>query len=397
MLAPLTSADALALLLPSARVLVASALADGGVQLAARLPWNDVHWPTLLSLASFERAEAQLFRLLQRAPQGAVPDDALQAMQRACRVAVFRAAELADAAAAAVDALEARGVDALWLKGAALAMQHPAGFSVRGMGDLDLLVDPAQLQAARAALRGAGWSDGAAPETYASHHHDAPMHWRGGLRLELHSALFPPGHPFAPEPASVWLGRARRVNWGVRTVRVLPENWHVVHASIHWAWSHEGEIGSWQYLHDIQRLSSAWRPGGADWEAVLRHALLLGASRPVGWALWTAARLTAIPIDDATLERLRAGPERGRGLTEREWIVRAFYSPASSPSVSWSRFWWRRAMAGLGSAQGAWPWALGHGAVELLPAEEPAGPPSGPLARWKLARWRRHLLRVLGR
>ncbi len=395
MLAPLTSADAVALLSPSARVLAASAVADGGASVAARLPWHDVHWPTLLSLASFERAEAQLFRLLRNAPQGAVPDDALQAMQRAYRVAIFRAAELADAAAAAVDALEVRGINALWLKGAALAMQHADGFSVRGMGDLDLLVDPAQHAAARAALRGAGWSDGAIPETYLSHHHDAPMHWRGGLRLELHSALFPPGHPFAAEQAAVWLGRAHPVSWGARTVHVLPASWHVVHASIHWAWSHEGEVGSWQYLHDIHLLSSDWQPRGEEWEAVAQHALHLGASRPVGWALWAAARLTALRIDGATLDRLRGRPERGRGLTEREWIVRAFFSPASSPSVLWSRFWWRRAMAGLGSAEGAWPWALGHGR-EALAAEEPAGPPSGPLVRQKAARWRRHLARVLG-
>ncbi len=396
MLAPLTSSDARALLSPSARVLVACALDDGGLSLVEQLPWPDLHWPTLMSLASFERAELQLYPVLRSAPPGAVPDAVLDTAQRVSRIASFRAAELADAAAAAVDALDANGITVLWLKGAALAMQHPAGFSVRGMGDLDLLVDPAQLEAARLALRAAGWADGEAPDAYLSHHHDAPMVRRGGLRLELHSSLFIPGHPFAPESASVWLSRAKRIDWGARAVHVLPATWHVVHASIHWAWSHEGEVGSWQYLHDMQLLTSSWEPGGPEWQAVQRHAELLGAARPVGWALWTAARLAGVPIDDATLDRLRPRPELGRGLTEREWVLRAFMSPASSPSVSWSRFWWRRAMAGLGRSGGAWPWALGHGAVEPSPAEERSGSPSRPLTREKLARWRRHLARVFG-
>jgi hypothetical protein len=63
------------------------------------------------------------------------------------RVARFRAAALSDAVAEAVDVLEASAVPVLWLKGAALAMQRTEGFSVRGMGDADLLVAPAELVA----------------------------------------------------------------------------------------------------------------------------------------------------------------------------------------------------------------------------------------------------------
>ncbi len=395
MFAPLTSSDAIALLSPSAQVLTASARIDGGTGIAALLPWHEVHWPTLVALASFERAEVQLDRLLRAAPPGAVPDDVLQAMQAVHRVARFRAAELADAAGAAVDTLHAHGIDALWLKGAAMAMQHSAGFSLRGMGDLDVLVEPAQLAPARVALRQAGWSDGAEPASYASHHHDAPMLRPGGLRLELHTALFPPGHPFTQEPARAWLDRARQVHWQGRVARVLPAAWHLIHASTHWAWSHAGEIGSWQYLHDVPLLSSEWTLGGPEWNDVHKSSERLGASRPVGWALWTAARLSSATIDEPLLERLRGRPEFGRPLTEREWVLRAFSSPASSPSVAWSRFWWRRAMAGLGNESGAWPWALGRGTIEAGPSGGYRDLRPDRLSRAKLARWRRHLIRVL--
>lgn len=190
MLARLTTQSARALLSPSARVLVAAADPDGGVSRVRDLPWSDVHWPTLLALTSFERAAAQVFRLLRAAPVGAVPDDVTKAMQGIFRVAVFRSDELSAAAVAACDALRAAGVDALWLKGAALAMQSAEEFAVRSMGDLDVLVAPDQHAEARRALMAAGWADGVPDQSYEAHHHDAPLFWRAGIRLELHDGLF---------------------------------------------------------------------------------------------------------------------------------------------------------------------------------------------------------------
>ncbi|MDZ7632666.1 MAG: nucleotidyltransferase family protein [Gemmatimonadaceae bacterium] len=110
-------------------------------------------------------------------------------------------------------------------------------FALRSMGDLDLLVPGAQHAAARTALRAVGWTDGAAPESYANHHHEAPMLRPGGIRLELHSGLFPPGHPFAADSAEAGRSRSGEREWGGRRVQVLPAPWHLVHASVHWAWS----------------------------------------------------------------------------------------------------------------------------------------------------------------
>jgi Uncharacterised nucleotidyltransferase len=391
MLGPLTPAAAVALLSPSARLLAAAAAPDAGASQVGVLPWHDVHWPTLLSLTSFERAEAQVFRLLRSAPDGAVPDAVQQSMQGIYRVAAFRSAELGDAAAVAADALQAAGVTPLWLKGAALAMQSPEEFGVRSMGDLDLLVDPAELPVAREALEAAGWRRGIG-ESYASHHHDVPMIWRGGIRLELHTGLFPPGHPFAPDGVGDWVGRSVPVSWGSRTVRVLPPAWHLLHATVHWAWNHEGEVGSWQYLHDAHRLSPVIAAGAGGWSALLTMADQLGARRPVGWGLWAAHRLAAVPVDPSVVEAMRGGDRWLGGLTEREWILRAFHSPAASPSVRWSRFWWRRAMHGLGDDRAAWPWALGRSGHVV----ETPGSVTGLLEGRRLARWRRHLGRVLG-
>jgi Uncharacterised nucleotidyltransferase len=362
MFAPLSPSTAQALLSPSARMLAAAAAPDGGVSRAELLPWSDVQWSTLLSLAAFERAESSVYRLLCAAPSGGVPEDVQRAALGLQRVSAFRAAALGEAAGAAHDALTTADVSVLWLKGAALAMQSPEEFAVRGMGDLDVLIPPAQHEQARAALRKAGWTEPPDAAGYAAHHHAAPLTWRGGPKLEMHHGLFPPGHPFQTASADDWLARSVLVSWGERVVRVLPRPWHVVHASVHWAWSHEGEIGSWQYLHDMHRLASFVAGDARFWPAVVEAASVMGARVPVGWGLWSAAVLAQAQVPETVWHGLRGAPFM-HAMAERQWVLRAFQSPAASPSVGWSRFWWRRAMRGLGAQGGRWPWALGRGAT----------------------------------
>ena len=394
MLEPLTPSRAHALLSPSARVLVAAADADDGVARAAALPWCDVHWPTLISLTSFERAEAQVYRLLRAAPVDQIPDDVLHAMQGICRVSAFRAGELSSAAGVAADAFRLAGLTVLWLKGAALAMQSAEAFAIRSMGDLDVLVPPGQLAAARAALRSVGWRDGVADGSYEGHHHDSPMFWHAGIRLELHTGLFPPGNPFPDESADVWLGRSRSHQWGDREVRVLPRPWHVVHASVHWAWNHEGAVGSWQYLHDLRCLTDGWDSGSPMWSEVASHAETIRATAPVGWALWTGVQLGPSGNIDETVMSLLRGPRRSlTGIAEREWVLRAFQSPTASPSVKWSRYWWQHAMHGLGNARQEWPWTAGRALPSVTPDAVAGRTQTSPAAA--LTKWRRHLARVL--
>lgn len=60
---------------------------------------------------------------------------------------------------ASAQALAARGIRCVPLKGAALQRRFYTDLSVRPMGDIDLLVPAAQIEAARRCLREAGWTD----------------------------------------------------------------------------------------------------------------------------------------------------------------------------------------------------------------------------------------------
>lgn len=385
MLSPLDRIGAWRLLAPSARLVVAAAAPDVA---HPTLRWDAADPATLVALAGHERCETALLALATAHPAGTVPPALLDALRARAAVAAYRAAALADAAAAAHDALHAAGIPALWLKGAALAFAAgDDGFTGRPMGDLDLLVDPATLPTAAAALEAAGFVAGD-EAAYAAHHHRAPRRFRGdpAARLELHDALWPPHHPLAPLAPATLLVDAAHVTWRGRRAAVLPPALHLAHAATHWAWAHEGAVGSWQWLADARRLAPAVTP-----DALLAAADRLGARAPMGWALHVADLLVGLPAPlaaAATTLRPRLGPLLA-GLAERQWIVRAFAAGPATPGVRWDRWWWRRSLVGLGDAAHAWPWRLGAGQVAPAPL-------TASLARATRPRWGPYLRRLRG-
>lgn len=385
MLASLDRAAAWRLLAPSARLVVASVREGAGI---GAPQWQAAAPATLLALAGHERCEGALLALAERAPAGAVDPTVLEGLRQRARVAAFRAAGLAEGADAALDAMERAGVPAVWLKGAGLALAHgDDGFAVRPMGDIDLLVAADRLADAAHALERAGWTPTGDAKAYAvAHHHLAPFRWRGDplVRLELHHDLWTPGHPFPTVEADAWAAAARVVTWRGHRALVPSPAWGMAHAAAHWAWSHEGAVGTWQWLRDVAAL------GPMVSLAELDHAVrVLGVARPTGWALRVASLLGVLPpaLEPATGWR-GALPPGLAGVAERQWVLRAFAVGAPTPGVAWDRWWWRRSMGGLGDATGAWPWALGVG---------PGGGPgrlTGTQAVVHAGRWRGYLGRL---
>ncbi|MCU0626455.1 MAG: nucleotidyltransferase family protein [Gemmatimonadaceae bacterium] len=382
LLAPLDRAAAWRLLAPSARLVVAS-VHEGAA--AGALPWGQVQPATLLTLVQQERCEGAMLALATQAPPGAVPPTLVEALRAQARVASFRAAGLAEGAQAAVDALATAGIESVWLKGAGLAMAAgDTHFVDRPMGDVDVLVAPDAIPAAQAALRGAGWVPGPDEGAYADagHHHGAAFTWRGdpAVRLELHRAVWPPPSPFRSPPVADWVGAGRAVRWRDRTVVVPSPAWALAHAATHWAWSHEGATGSWQWLRDARRLAATTTP-----DALSAAADRFGARRPIGWALHVARLLGALAPDSAVAAAASwrgAAGGVGGALAERQWVVRAFAAGPPTPGVSWDRYWYRRSLPGLGAPPAAWPWAAGFGQVPALAWTARGGGVGARVARW---------------
>ena len=149
------------------------------------------------------------------------------------------------ASAGILEALGTLGVSPVLLKGAALVASSIVPAGARPMSDIDVLVEPGLLDAARALLFHSDFEPIlATPESARAHLHSEGFRRADGLAFDLHSAAFASHRgPGADEPL---FRRARAGAFAGAAVRIpAPEDhlllvcWHGLHWSdapaIHWA------------------------------------------------------------------------------------------------------------------------------------------------------------------
>ena len=129
---------------------------------------------------------------------GMLPQDELarglaQRLAASRWAAASRAAKLREQLTTVLGILNARQIAPVLLKGAARLWRQDADCRLHDSSDLDLLVAPDEIEAAREALCGAGYRESDAdpgPEFYGHHHHARPLYPPGaGVAVELHRGL----------------------------------------------------------------------------------------------------------------------------------------------------------------------------------------------------------------
>ena len=230
---------------------------------------------------------------------------------------------MAQALHRATDTLAAAGVRVLSFKGLALAAQAHGDFAARGSGDLDLLVAPSDVVAARAALAAAGWTpDPAYPApgpTWAWRHtlrnyYEIALHG-SGVSIDLHWHLGP-ARSGVPSFDELW-GRRASVDLGGRGIATLsgPDAWR--HSAMHAA---KDEWASLRSLVDVRLLGDAVDPG-------------------------EDATLGAAPRATVGVVRAQLGGEHGPPAPARV-VARAEALQASAADVSTGRFPGHRTLTG---------------------------------------------------
>jgi hypothetical protein len=293
-------------------------------------------------LAERERAVPVLWRRLRDVGPDAVPSDAAAQLQRQAMVSEFTMGHLEHRLRDTLAVLSGAGVDAILLKGAALAHTVYPSFVERPMGDVDLLID--QRHADR---------DPEMDQFYAGHHHLPPLvDARGtGVMLELHTALFAEGGPFRFSADEIRRD-ARTVVRGGHAVRVPSVAHQLLHLSLHFAWSHMMSGGAWRTFRDLNALVHV---GEVNWADFLVLARTSRGGTCCYWTFRLARTLAGVRVPAEVERALRpAVPDSMLRRLEQHFILQVLPTESVCPSVKVGYTMWRL---------GILPGRSGHGAV----------------------------------
>lgn len=313
-------------------------------------------WDRLLRVASEENAIIALRACLKEAGAVTLPSGLERYVAMIALDREFRMRHLQARLARALDLLNRAGVDVMLLKGGALACTVYGSFITRPMRDLDILVRQEQADEARALMLELDWAvdpDLPGDRSYGTHHHLPPLRDVGasGLRLEIHRALLPAGHPFRFTDDELWRA-ARRITIGDAHAFVMHPAHHAVHVAIHFAWSHMLKMGAWHAFRDLAMLAAAET---LDWNEFVDTASRWGASSCCYWTLRLAQTLAGFDVPAPVLERLGPGvPELVRRPLARHFVRGLVPGDVACPSARLDRALWSLAMQ---------PRREGHGLV----------------------------------
>jgi hypothetical protein len=383
--------------LPAESAFIALATSGPGGQLALpQVVDRPIDWGRLMALAARERAVVAVSEQVTRTPiRGALPAQLANLTQLAM-VSEFQLSSLHDRLVKLLALYAAHDIDALLLKGAGLAHTAYARLTERPMGDIDLLVRKHSAGLAWELALANGWArrgDVPTERSYEEHQHLSPLEDTDGLKigLELHTALFTHQAPFRLRPEQLWEG-ARRLTIGGQPAYVPSPEDQLLHAALHFAWSHEMTFGAFRTLRDVERILAA---SAIDWPTLVRKARDARGATCCYWTLRLARDLVGVQIPPEVLAQLapRLPQWARRGLT-RFFAERALPTPdLMVRSVALSRAMW---------SLGVQPRRQGHGRSRpWLDTEEWVRVPGGmmsarPSAGRRLLQHSSGLLRTVG-
>jgi hypothetical protein len=321
---------------------------------------GSLQWDALITLAARERAITPLAQRLHSLGASRVPATVRERLDRLALISDFQLTTLHDRLARVLALLGSRQIEAVLLKGAGLAYSAYDRLTARPMGDIDLLVHRDRAQEAWELMTTDGWvrrPDIAPERSYEDHQHLAPLEDADGLQmgLELHTALFTQQAPFVLPPSQIWEG-ARSIRAGTAAALVPSAEDQLLHAALHFAWSHEMTFGAWRTMRDVDRLTS-----GSDlrWDAFVEKAVAARGATCCYWTLRLSQELVGATVPDGVLDTL-APPLPARVLKSLTSYFAAHALPVegtTTHSVSLSRALWSLAIRPrLQGHGGSRPW-----------------------------------------
>jgi hypothetical protein len=224
--------------------------------------------------------------------------------------------------------LEEHGIRVLAYKGPALAIQAFGSPSLRRYGDLDLVVEPGEIDAAAKALEGLGFVE----QPFESREHrDAVLRdghhlplFRGKMVVELHWRFSKRIFGFDERVVGLW-DRRESVAIAGTEVPVLAPGDHMLALAIH------ASKGLWMVFEWTLAIAMLARALPDDaWDGVARRAEAWGCARALQVSLLLSEELFATPAPAALWALLP--PDRGTRSLARGIAARALAGETSPTS-----------------------------------------------------------------
>ncbi len=265
------------------------------------LPDDETFWERVVALASAEGVAPVTYAGVRS--RGWPVPPSLLARWRAFRLgAIVRwETRVAPALRQTLAALGSVGIEAIALKGAALAYLAYPEPSHRTCADVDLLLHPADLTRASAVLGELGYTSRPA-EPEPRHHLRARYPADGSVGIELHRHILEEPGPYTLPAADLW-ERSRAAHLADTAARVLAASDALLHVCLHLAHAHRYR---WFVLRGIADVLAITTAGAApvDWDQFVATTRAARASGAAYWPLWLSRRWLNAPIPDEVLTSL---------------------------------------------------------------------------------------------
>lgn len=263
-----------------------------------------VDWDAIAQIATHHRLRALLH---QRVVSGAIaPPPALAAQWAAAfrgrqADSLRQRSEIARLAGLLQDA----GIEAILLKGAAIAWRGWFEPAIRPMRDLDLLVSAPDAQHAQRLLLASGWNGDAGPNL-SNDKHLPGLTSQSGVLVEIHTHLFEPNDAAerARDAAFQQLVRDHAIRPPGAALAMSSDTDTLLHVIVHAVLDHQFNNGP-LFVFDLLALLDH---GAIDWGRFWANAETIGAVRAAQLSLAFAARVSP-------QSRIEWGAHRALGMT----------------------------------------------------------------------------------
>jgi hypothetical protein len=285
--------------------------------------FSPAEWQALVELAGQQTVGPLLAHRLVNAGAGAIaPIDLRQALRRQYQRNTARNLNLQVELGQLALALRQAGIPVIALKGINLALTVYKNMGLRFMNDIDLLVKPQHLDAARQVLQAIGYSNWREEIPSTSFQHLPPLQKPGtGARVELHWTILPSISPFQVDMDGLW-ARAKPMpvaDFDFEILGLSTEDM-LLHLSLHSAYMHRFVQGV-RALTDMAEIIRGAQ-AQLDWALLASRAAQWRCPHAVNMSLLLAHQLLRMPLPAnvvATLERLPIEP-RLLGYTVNQLI-----------------------------------------------------------------------------